>query len=400
MDLDRYADLAVRVGINVQPGQDVMVYGQPEHAPIMRAIAAAAYRAGARRVVPRYVDTWFKKAAIEHGPMEALTTAYAWEIAVWEEWARIGGCFIAVDGEPDPGLMDGLDPERVTAYPIEAAKAHHAAIERIQWTIVGTATAGWATQVFGEPDVDRLWDAISFVNRLDVPDPVAAWREHIGVLQARKRALERLAPAAIRFRGPGTDLTLPMLRGTQWLAGTFPREDGVAFVPNMPTEEVYGTPHRGRGDGVVRATKPLPLPGGVLVEGLVLTIREGRIVDVQADTNAEMVRRELERDEGASYLGEVAIVDGSSRVGQSGLVFQNTLYDENAGCHIAFGMAYRSTLAGADSMSEEELVAAGVNVSTVHTDVVIGGPEVDVDALDEEGVVTPLLRDNTWQLPL
>jgi aminopeptidase len=396
--IERYAALALQVGINLQPGQDLLIEAAPEHMAMARALATEAYRSGARRVSVTYDDQHIRKAAVLHGPMEALTTAFEFEFARYREFAD-GGAMIYVVGNPDPHLFDGLDPARVAATPVPLWKTLQGVTARIPWLVIAMPTAGWAEEVFGEPDVERLWDAVATANRLDTPDPVAAWHSHIAMLHARREALDDLAPAAIRFRGEGTDLTLPMLPGARWLAATDHTPDGHEFNPNLPTEEVYGTPHLGRGDGVVRATAPLPLAGST-VHGLVIRIEAGRIVEVQADSGVELVRAQLERDAQAPYLGEVAIVDGSSRVAQLGLTFHNTLYDENAGCHIAFGMAYPSTIPSGPAMTDEEKLAAGLNVSSVHTDVVIGGPEVDVDALDADGHVTPILRHNTWQLPL
>ena len=396
--LDRYAALAVRVGVNLQPGQDVRISAFVEHAPIARAMAEQAYLAGAGRVVVDYDDRHVRRAAILHGPMEALTSHYAYEVAAAHEFADRAGAWIILHGDPTPHLLDGLDAARVAASRRAVQEAWNGLVSKVQWVIVGAPNPGWATEVFGTPDVDRLWEAVAQANRLDLPDPVQAWREHIDALKVRRDALDRLAPAAIRFHGGGTDLMLPMLEGGRWLAGTLTAPTGVEFAPNLPTEEVYGTPHLGRGEGVVRATRPLPGPGGVLVEGLVLRIAGGRIVEVNASRGADIVRRQLEQDAQAAYLGEVAIVDESSGVWRSGLVYHDTLYDENAGCHIAHGSAYKMTLPGLGASDAESLMAAGLNVSSVHTDVVIGGPEVDVDAIDAAGRAVPLLRANRWVL--
>lgn len=396
--LQRYAALAVRVGLNLQPGQDVLITAYVEHAAIARAIAEQAYIAGAGRVVMDYDDRHVRRAAIMHGPFEGLTSHYAYEVAQAHELTERGGAWITLTGDPEPQLMDGLDPARVTARRLAVTEAWMDLVAKIQWLVLGAPNPGWATQVFGTPDMDALWDAVARANRLDQPDPVAAWRAHLDRLEARRRALDRLAPAAIRFQGGGTDLTLPMLEGGRWLSGGLVARNGVTFLPNLPTEEVYGTPRLGHGEGVVRATRPLPAPGGSLVEDLVLRISGGRIVEVDASRNADVVRRELEQDGQAAYLGEVAIVDESSGVWQSGLVFHDTLYDENAGCHIAYGLAYEATLPEVEGADAETRMAAGLNVSTVHTDVVIGGPEVDVDAIDGGGRTVPLIRRNRWVL--
>jgi aminopeptidase len=265
----------------------------------------------------------------------------------------------------------------------------------VNWTIVAAPNSGWATQVFGEPDVERLWNAVARATRLDEPDPVAAWRTHTETLQARADALNRSGFDAIRFHGPGTDLTVGLIPEASWLCATFETAKGIPHIPNMPTEEVFTTPDWRRADGTVRSTRPL-VAGGTRVSGLEVRLEGGRIVDATATDGAEIVRAQLAADEQAAFLGELALVDGSSPIKETGLVFCDTLYDENATCHIAYGAGIPGVLGA--TLSPDELLARGVNVSGIHTDFMVGGVDVDVDGLDGAGNAVPILRQDVWQL--
>jgi aminopeptidase len=236
--------------------------------------------------------------------------------------------------------------------------------------------------------------------RLDSDDVVAEWRRHRDLLVARAQALTDLGLDAVRYRGGGTDLTAGLVRDCVWTGGMMRTATGVAFMPNLPTEEVFTSPDRSRADGVIRTTRPLVMPdAGVLVEDLVVTFEGGRIVDAQASRGLDAVRAQLDSDEGARSLGEVSIVEGSSRVRAAGVTFHNTLYDENTGAHVAWGQGFPFAVPEGTGKSREELAEAGLNFSSVHTDVVIGGPAVDVDGLLADGTVVPLLRDDAWALP-
>lgn len=400
--LDRYADLAVRVGANVQPGQEVVLMCQVEHAPIARAVARAAYRAGAKRVDYLYTDLHFRRAAVELGPEESLGYSPPHLLDWVRSWAESRPALIQLTGNPEPELFSDLDEVLVAKSEPRELRATYLPLvmqRKFNWVIVSAPNEGWASEVFGEPDVERLWGAVATATRLDEPDPVAAWRAHAEELKRRAGALNEQAFDAIRFRGPGTDLTVGLIPASRWLAATFSTETGIEHIPNLPTEEVFTTPDWRRTEGTVRSTYPLVVPGvGALVTGLEIRFENGKAVDVQADEGGDVVREQLASEERAPFLGEIALVDGSSRVKRTGLVFKDTLFDENATCHVAYGQGLPMTLEDADGKETDDLIELGVNVAGTHTDFMIGGAEVEVDGLAPDGSATPIIRDDAWQL--
>ena len=400
----RCAELVVRVGANVGPDSVVYLRADVAHVELARAVAEQAYAAGARRVHVDYEDGHVRLAALRHAPEDALREAAHWQMVQLTEAADERAAFIRLTGNPEPHLFDGIDPARVAALPLDLAREARRVMlgGDVTWTIVAAPNAGWATQVFGEPDVERLWDAVALPMRLDEPDVVAAWEEHRKTLEARAAALDAADLDAVRYHGGGTDLTVGLIPGCRWTGGGLTTSDGRPYMPNMPTEEVFTSPDRTRADGVAALTRPLVMPrAGAVVEDLVVTFAGGRIVDVQAAAGAELVRAEIGTDEGSDRLGEVSLVDGSSRVRAAGVVFHDTLYDENAGCHVAWGTGFPFALPdGGAGLSPDELVARGLNQSAVHTDVVIGGPGVSVDGLGTDGSVTPIIVDDVWVLPV
>jgi aminopeptidase len=396
--LERYAELAVRVGANVQAGQDVVVSCLVEHSEIARAIAREAYRAGAMHVVVIYNDFHLRRAAIELGPGSEIGWSAPYLLDWIRRWPEENPAIISLTGNPDPELLSDLDPSlvgRADPREIRAAMLESITGRRVNWTVVAAPNVGWATQVFGEPDLGRLWDAVGRATCLDADDPVAAWRVHTETLYARADALNKRAFDAVRYTGPGTDLTVGLNAGARWRCARIETVGGITHVPNLPTEEVFTSPDWRRAEGVVRSTYPL-VTSGRKVTGLEFRLEGGRIVDVQAESGAEVVRAQLETDEQAAYLGELALVDGSSPVKQTGLVFSDTLFDENATCHIAFGSGIPDVLGR--TASPDEVLEAGVNVSGIHTDFMVGGAEVDVDGLDADGRATPIIRQDAWQL--
>jgi aminopeptidase len=388
----RYAELAVRVGANVQPGQLVEVIGRVEHAHVVRAVTRAAYEAGARYVDVAYSDLHVRRALIQYAADDVLSWTPPWLLERAVEIGDENAAVVALTGEAEPELLADLPGERVgKARMLELAHENNRQVnERLNnWTVVGVPNEGWARQMFGEPDTDRLWEVVEFCVRLDEPDPVTAWRAHVRHIGARAQALNDLHVDRLRFIGPGTDLTVALLPESRWQGCESETAAGIPYVANMPTEEVFTTPDCRRTEGVVRSTRPLALYGQV-VKGLEMRFEAGRIVELHADEGANVIRGQLDTDPQASFLGEVALVDGLSRIGKTGLTFFDTLFDENTTCHVAYGSAYAEAVEGG--------LIDGVNVSTVHTDFMIGGPEVSVDAILRDGTEVPLLRDDVWQL--
>jgi aminopeptidase len=400
--IDRYAELVVRVGVNVQPGQLVHISCLVEHAELARAVTEQAYRAGASRVVVAYGDDHVRRATIAYASDEVLSTNQRWQYQELTDLVTAGGAYIRLTGSPEPDLFEGLDPRRTSLVDMAFATEmrRHLLGGALAWTIVAAPNPGWARQVFGTPDVERLWSAVGTALRLDDADLCRTWWEHSALLQARARALTVQGFDAVRYHGEGTDLTVGLNPRHRWIGGATTTTAGVEFIPNLPTEEVFTSPDRRRADGVIRLTRPLVMPRArVVVEDLVVTFAGGRIVDATASRGLDAVRAELEVDEGARSLGEVSLVEGSSRVRAAGVVFHDTLYDENTGCHVAWGQAFPHCLEDGQSMTPDERAAAGLNASSVHTDVVIGGLGVEVDGLHPDGRTVPIIRDDAWALP-
>jgi len=388
--IERYAELAVRIGANVQPGQEVFVYGMPEHADLVRALTRQSYRAGASYVHAIYNDQHVRRAMLEFGPDSALTYAPEWQKTLTS--GMTGNALLGTTGNPEPELLADLDGERVgRAFQVEIAeirrKQHYE--NTVNWCGIGAPNPGWAKQVLGEPDVERLWELVATCFRLDEDDPVAAWEAHLDRLDARGKALTDLRPDALHYRGPGTDLTVGLLPSAKWGSAGFKTAGGIRYVANMPTEEIFTTPDSRRAEGTIRSTMPLSL-AGQLIRGLEFTFEDGRIVNVDAESGADIVRTQLATVENTDRLGELALVTGESRVGQTKTLYYNTLFDENATCHIAYGAGLEYAF---DGEPDE-----GMNVSNLHVDFMVGGPELEVDALLADGTVVPLIRDEVWQL--
>jgi aminopeptidase len=388
--LEQYAELAVRVGANVQPGQQVFVQPMVEHKELARALVRQAYEAGASYVHVLYRDDHVRRARIELGPDSALTYSADWEVALAE--AESGNASIGTHGKSEPQLLADLDGERIgraTQLKIAEITRRQHRESSVNWCGIGAPNPGWAKQVFGEPDVEQLWDKVAVCMRLDEPDPVAAWREHIARLEARAETLTALRPDALRYRGPGTDLTVGLLPSARWGTARFRTSSGIDYVANMPTEEIFTTPDSRRAEGKIRSSKPLSL-NGQIIRGLAFTFEDGRIVNVDAEEGADLVRGQIAANENADRLGELALVTSESRVGQSGTLFFDTLFDENATCHIAYGFGLPYSF---DDEPDE-----GMNVSNVHVDFMVGGPELEVDAVLADGSEVPLIRNEEWQL--
>jgi aminopeptidase len=388
--LERYAELVVRVGANVQPGQEVFLLAAVEHHDLARALTRQAYRAGAAYVNVRYNDPHARKAMIELGSDEALTYSPEWQKELAS--SMTGNAMVATTGDPEPELLADLDGERVgraVPHEIVQIRMQQLSDNSVNWCGVGAPTPGWAQQVFGEPDVERLWEKVAFCMRLDEPDPAAAWQEHLARLAERTARLNELRADALRYRGPGTDLTVGLLPNVRWMSGASDTSGGISYVANMPTEEVFTSPDARRTEVTIRATLPLPLAGQI-IRGLELTFEQGRAVRVEAETGADIVRSHFATIENADRLGEVALVTRESRVGQSETLFYDALFDENATCHVAYGTGFPFLVDGES--------AEGLNLANMHVDFMVGGPELEVDAMLADGTAVPLIRNEEWQL--
>lgn len=393
--LERFADLTVGFGANVQPGQIVSIGSEIGKEAFTRALAASAYRHGAKFVDVSYFDLHVKRARIEHADEDTLDFVPSWYGERALEMARQRVARIGLTGPAFPGLLSDLDPARAGRDQLPALKETGQIVNErtTNWTAVPCPTQGWAELV--HPDLEpeaamrRLVGQVLHVCRLDEDDPVAAWRARAeGLIGASERLTARRLDA-LRFRGPGTDLTVGLLPSSRFIAARFETVDGIVHMPNLPSEEVFSTPDPARTEGVVRATKPLVV-GGSIIRGLEVEFREGRMVRIDAEENAEVLRGYAARDEGASRLGEVALVDGEGRIGALDTVFFDTLLDENAASHIAIGQAY--------GMCVDEDDRQRMNTSQIHVDFMIGGPEVRVDGVTQGGDEVPVLVGGAWQV--
>lgn len=403
-NLQHLAGLAVKVGLNLQPGQELYLTAPVEALPLVQLITAEAYKAGATFVTPVFSDDFSTLVRYQHGNPETFDHQPEWFYQGVKGAFEKGAARLAIYPEISPGLTKDINPD----YTSRAARARaiaykpalqHITEKRINWTILGYATPGWAKMVFpelGESEaVAKLWEAIFKVSRINQADPIAAWKTHNAQLAERVRFLNEHRFSAIRFKGPGTDLTVGLADDHEWKGGISQRPDGVVFNPNIPTEEVFSAPHKDRVDGYVSATKPYVQRSGVIVEGLKVEFKDGKAVKVKAKTGEESVVQLLQTDEGAARLGEIALVPHSSPVSQSGVLFFSTLYDENAASHIAFGQSYSDCIAGR-GLNAEQLAVKGANSSLIHEDWMIGSGEIELDGIGADGQTQPLMRGGEW----
>ncbi len=394
--LERFADVIVGVGANVQPGQVVAIASEPGKEGLTRELARSAYRRGARFVDVSYFDLHVKKARIELSREEDLDYVPSWYGQRLLELGDERGARIALSGPLEPTLFKGLDPARLGRDHLPFVKESMQVVNArtVNWTVAPCPSQQWAQFVHRdlEPEaaLARLEEQLIHIMRLDEADPAAAWTARVRRIHAAAAALTERRFDAIRLRGEGTDLTVGLLPSSNWTGGAMETVGGITHIANVPTEEVFTAPDPQRVDGVVRATKPLVL-GGTTVEGLRVRFEGGHAVSIEADAGGEVLSAMTRRDEGATRLGELALVDREGRIGPLDTVFYDTLIDENAASHIALGAAYELTV---DDDADKERI----NRSEMHVDFMIGSPEMEVDGLTADGDAVPVLRDGVWQL--
>jgi aminopeptidase len=402
-NLDRLAEIAVHAGLGLAPGQELVMTATLDAIPLARRITEHAYRAGASLVTTLFTDEESALLRYRYGPDASFDAAASWLYEGMALAFRSGAARLAITGS-DPSLLSSEDPEKVSRANRAMSKAYRPALElitrhEINWTIVACATAAWAAAVFPNlPQVEalaRLWNAIFAASRADQLDPVAAWKEHDRNLHARSGRLNEKRYSALHFRAPGTDLRVGLADDHLWLGGGTTAGNGLYCIANMPTEEVFTTPHKDRVEGQVTSTKPLSHQG-TMIEEISVRFEHGKIVEAHAARGNQVLQRMIETDEGARRLGEVSLVPHSSPIASSGLLFMNTLFDENAACHIALGQAYSACFEDGDSLTPEQLALRGANSSLIHVDWMIGSNSMDVDGISLAGGSEPVMRAGEW----
>jgi aminopeptidase len=403
--LDRFAEVAVRVGAGLEAGQELVITAPIDALPLVRLITAHAYKLGAKLVTTFFSDDATTLARYQHAPDSTFDYAPTWYYDAIAAAYKSGAARMGITGA-NPALLAGQDPNRVSRANVATSKAYKPAMElitrhEINWTIVAAATPAWAALVFPQdsPDtaLNKLWEAIFFSSRITGGDPIADWKQHNANIKQRVQLLNDKRFYSLRFYTPDgtTDLTVGLADQHLWAGGGTISGNGLFCNPNIPTEECFTTPHKHRVNGVVTASKPLSHQG-TLIENIRCTFKDGRIVTATATAGEAALNKLISTDEGARQLGEVALVPNPSPIAQSGVLFWNTLFDENAASHIALGQAYATCLINGEKMSLEELSALGANESLIHVDWMIGGPEMSVDGLDSAGKSEPLMRNGDW----
>ncbi|WAA09109.1 aminopeptidase [Fervidibacillus albus] len=406
-NLRKYAKLAIQVGVNIQKGQALIINCPIEGAEFAHLLVEEAYNAGAEDVRVEWNDEVLTRMRFDREPMRVLENFPEWRVQMLNSHVEKGGAVLSVYS-PNPELLKGVDPKRVAAANIAAGQAlknyrSYMMNDRVQWSLVSIPTKTWAAKIF--PDcsedeaVEKLWEQIFHITRVDTDDPIETWKKHNANLRKAQNILNEKQYKKLVYRAPGTNLEIELPDHHIWSGGSSIAETKAEFNPNIPTEEVYTAPHRDGVNGTVTNTKPLNYNGN-LIDHFSLTFKDGVVVDFQAEEGYETLKHLLETDEGSKRLGEVALVPHNSPISESGLIFYNTLYDENASCHLALGEAYPTTVEGCANLSEEELKERGLNVSITHEDFMIGSAELDIDGITKDGKVEPIMRKGNWALDM
>jgi len=401
--LDQLARVAIEVGLGLKSGQELVMTAPLDAVPLARRITEHAYRAGASLVTTLYSDDESTLMRYQFAPDDAFDRAAGWLYDGMGAAFKSGAARLAVTGA-NPLLLSNEDPGKVSRANQAVSKAYRPALElitrhEINWTIVASATPAWAAAMYPddapETALAKLWEAIFTTTRINVDNPVSNWKAHDAGLHKRADYMNQKRYAALQYRGPGTDFRLGLADDHLWLGGGTTAGNGLYCIPNMPTEEIFTTPHKDRADGTVTASKPLSHQG-TLIEGIQVRFERGRIVEAHATRGEEVLTKLIDTDDGAGRLGEVALVPHSSPIASSGLTFFNTLFDENAASHIALGQAYTSCLREGDKLTKEELADRGANDSLIHVDWMIGSEKLDIDGITASGTAEPLMRNGEW----
>ena len=400
---EKYAELVLVKGVNVQKDQAVVVSAPIEGADFTRVLAKKAYELGAKNVHINWGDDELTKLKYEHATDEVIENYPDWQVQKMESFAEDGAAFVSIHAT-DPDLLQSIDSERVAA----ASKAAGIALktfreytmnDKVTWTVISIPTEAWAQKIFPEQTAEQavqlLWDEIIKMVRVDQEDPISAWDAHNEVLEKAYKRLNDKQYAALRLRAPGTDLEIGLPANHIWQGGAAVSEKGIIFNPNLPTEEVFTAPHKYKVNGTVSSTKPLNY-GGNLIDEFQLTFKDGKVVDYEAKQGESVLKHLLEADEGASRIGEIALVPDESPVSQSGLIYYNTLFDENASCHIALGKAYPTNVKDGATMDNPTLDEHGINDSMIHVDFMVGSVEMDIDGVLADGTEEVIFRNGTW----
>jgi len=404
---EKYAELALKTGVNLQKGQALMIRSTIESADFTRIVVRKAYELGAKDVHVNWSDDELTLLKYENAPDEVLANFPDWQVKLHEDFVKDGGAVLSIL-TPNPDLLKDIDPSKIAmANKASAEKMttfqEYVMNDKVTWSIISIPSGDWAQKVFPEQSrteaIASLWDAIIKTVRIDQEDPIVAWDAHNETLRVAREVLNERNYKKLVFKAPGTNLEIGLPQGHIWHGGAAESEDGIIFNPNMPTEEVFCMPHKYEVEGTVSSTMPLNY-GGSVIDDFSLTFKEGKVVDFKAEQGEEALKHLLDIDEGSRRLGEVALVPHESPISQAGIIFYNTLFDENASCHIALGKAYPTNLEGGSSMNKEELDKHGANDSLTHVDFMIGSAELDIDGVKEDGSVEPVFRKGSWALDI
>ncbi|MBO6448784.1 aminopeptidase [Enterococcus faecalis] len=403
-NLKKYARLIAETGVNVQDNHTVVLQISVDQAPLARLITEEAYRLGAAEVIVQWSDETIQREFLAHAATDRIENVPQYKIDQTDDWIAKGASQISVVSS-NPDALAGVDAQRVAAFQAANGKAlvnlrKATQANKVSWTVVAAASEGWAAKVFpelatSEEQVDALWNEIFKTTRIYEENPVIAWNIHDKKLQEKAAELNEQQFTALHYTAPGTDLTIGLPKNHLWEGAGSYNARGEEFMANMPTEEVFTAPDSRRVDGYVSSTKPLSY-AGTIISGMKFTFKDGKVVDFSAEQGEEALKNLLAIDEGAKHLGEVALVPDPSPISQSGLIFYNTLFDENASNHLAFGSAYAFNLQGGTEMSEEELAEAGLNRSQTHVDFMVGSDKMNIDGIKEDGTIVPVFRNGDW----